>query len=92
MKRLLSALAITIFAAVVPAGAKDKPAAKSAQAVAAECFKQNGYSYDPAKKTWNIISSDEGLVGKNDALRDCISRGTGIPRTAVPIISRKQDL
>src|SRR5438270_11068685 len=87
--RLFSAIAIAVFAAtmaVVPAGAKDKPkSAGSMQAVAAECFRQNGYSYDPAKKTWNTVSSDEGMIRKNDALRECISRGTGISRGSVPI-------
>src|SRR5258706_14004984 len=96
MQRCFSVIAITVFAALVaavPAGAKDKPkSAASAHAIATECFKQSGYSYDPVKKTWGMVSSDEGMIRTTGAGRACISRATGIPQGDVPITQRKPAL
>ena len=58
----------------------------------AECFKEAGYSYDPATKMWGMVSSPDGMIRKNDLVRECVSRRTGIPPADVPIIQRKLDL
>ena len=96
MNRSFSALAIACFAIVatsVPASAKEKPNnAAAVHAVLVECLKQSGYSFDPATKKWTIVTSDEGSVQKNDAVRACVARGTGMSRTAVPIRQQRRDL
>src|SRR6266508_3790955 len=88
MQRFFSALAITLFAATLAAAsahAKEKAKnAVAANAVAVECFKQFGFSYDATTKKWTLFTADDS-IGKMDAVKACISRGTGIPVTQIPL-------
>jgi hypothetical protein len=53
---------------------------------AEECVKQQGGSYDPVRKKWLIHDySEMGGTAKADALRECVSRKTGAPRSQISV-------
>jgi hypothetical protein len=95
MKQLFIGFVVGVGAgccALTPASAQQKPkSGPAAQAIATECFKQAGYSYDPASKKWVIFTSEDSALAKGDLIRECIARGTGIPRTSVPITQQRLD-
>jgi len=73
------------------AHAKEKAKnAVAANAVAVECFKQFGFSYDATTKKWTLFTADDS-IGKMDAVKACISRGTGIPVTQIPLREQRVD-
>jgi hypothetical protein len=86
----LPAIAIALFAfsaAAAPSYAQKQTRPTSqASSIQAECFKRHGAAYDAATKKWVLwMWHESDRVNKLDAVRDCISRGTGIPRGAIAI-------
>jgi hypothetical protein len=86
--RSATAVALSVgLTASVPASARKKaPSASPKMSAAEECVKQQGGSYDPVRKKWLIHDySEMGGTAKADALRECVSRKTGAPRSQISV-------
>jgi len=67
-----------------------RPTSAPAKALAVEeCCKQQGGAYDPAKKGCTVYTFSEMAVSAtHDAIRQCLSSKTGIPRDQIPLNTR----
>ena len=85
LKIALSVAAVLGAASV--ALAAPKPAASNSALV--ECYKQAGASYNPDTKRWTMYSGHENeLIFREDALRRCVARATGVSPGSIPIRER----
>ena len=75
------------------AAAPRRAASTPAQASALEeCCKQQGGTYDPARKGCSIYTFSEMIMaGAHDTLRQCLSSKTGVRRDQIPIRTRYLD-
>jgi len=83
---IIIALLLVSLAAVPTDAQKQTTRARQEGSIRVECFKRYGAAYDATTKKWVLhIWSESDLISKLDAVRDCISRGTGIPRDQITI-------
>src|SRR5262245_17833045 len=75
-----------------PAPRKAASAPAKTLAAVEECCKQQGGTYDPARKHCAVYTfSEMAMTGVHDVLRQCLSSKTGVPRDQIPIRTRYID-
>jgi hypothetical protein len=76
----------TVVAAASASSRTKRLGASQSRAASIECYKQHGAVYNSASKRWRLPALDERyLAATLDAVRDCVARATGIPRSAITI-------
>ena len=93
VKRSLSVCAIALLVVSLAAGgveAEPKSSAKTTKPGASnpalvECYKQAGMTYNPATKRWTMYSEEMVGIVRQDSLRQCMARATGVSRGSIRI-------
>jgi hypothetical protein len=93
VKRSLSVCAIALLVVSLAAGvveAEPKSSAKTTKPGASnpaviECYKHAGMTYNPATKRWTMYSEEMVGVFRQDSLRQCMARATGVSRGSIRI-------
>jgi predicted outer membrane protein len=93
VRRSLSVCAIALLAvSLAPVGVEAEPQSKAkttkpaaSNSALIECYKQAGMTYNPATKSWTMYSEEMVGIVKQDSLRQCMARATGVSRGSIRI-------